>query len=43
MIVDEPEAEEKSSFTAMSLQTRDLEEDGLAENQLWERFYQQNK
>lgn len=43
MIVDEPEAEEGLGFTAMSLHTWDLEGDGLAESQLWERFYNERK
>ena len=42
MIVDESEVEELK-FTSLSLQTWDLEGDGLAESQLWERFYDERK
>ncbi|MEX8546738.1 MAG: hypothetical protein V5804_03975 [Mucilaginibacter sp.] len=43
MIVDESDAEEGSEFTSLSFQNWDLEGDGLAESQLWERFYNERK
>ena len=43
MIVGESDAEESSMFTWMSLQTWDLEGDGSAESQLWEKFYDERK
>lgn len=43
LIVDESETKEELDFMSLSLQTWNLEGDGLAENQLWERFYNERK